>query len=68
MDHDVPLTDFGRAAYFPRVAPGSGYYLQCKYQSDLSRTPRLFHLMLLDAVITPIGEFYSAHFDILALL
>jgi hypothetical protein len=35
--------------------PGA-YKLVCKYQSDLSQTPRLFRLMLLDAVDVAVGQ------------
>jgi hypothetical protein len=30
-----------------RVKPASDYIIACKHQSDLSKTPSLFHLMLL---------------------
>jgi hypothetical protein len=30
----------------PQAPPGDDYFLTCKYQNDLSRTPRLFRLMI----------------------
>ena len=43
----VPVRDGILSVTYPAAPPSNDYYLSCKYQSDLSGTPRLSLLMTL---------------------
>jgi len=56
----VPILD-GRSngeVPIPRVEPRNDYYMECKYQSNLSWTPFLFLFTLLGTVISLDGNTY----------
>ena len=52
LSEGVPILNDSASVKYPAAPPSTGdsgisYYISCKYQSDLIRTPRLFLLMLL---------------------
>jgi hypothetical protein len=54
----------GVITFPPGAIPGSNYFIDCKYQNNLSRIPCLFCLML-DAVESKdIGSWHSNFFTI----
>ena len=57
----VPMLDAKTlpVTYPDDAPPGSDYYLSCKYQIDLSGTPRLFRLMILRRRSNPIWDFFK---------
>jgi hypothetical protein len=59
MERDLPLnhTMIFNAPYDKvNTPPADDYFIACKYQSDLSKTPRSFHLMLLGVGTTVAAE------------
>jgi hypothetical protein len=65
---DVPLetTTLNNVPYdVKRVPPANRYFFVCKHQSDLSKTPSLFHLMLLGVGSTtdPRVDYHFRYFE-----